>query len=97
VHVQVLVRPDALEAAIDACFRETTTIGLRTHEVKGRALPRRFRDVVVNGHEVRVKLTERPGGTTGKAEADHVLSLEGHATRAALKHAAEEQAAMERA
>jgi uncharacterized protein (DUF111 family) len=92
-----LVRPDALEAAIEACFRETTTIGLRTHKVEGRALPRRFSDVVVNGHGVRVKLVERPGGTTGKAEADHVLSLPGHAARVALKRAAEIQAETEQA
>lgn len=97
VHVQVLVKPSALEAAIEACFRETTTIGLRTHEVKGRALPRRFSDVVVNGHAVRVKLADRPGGTTGKAEADQVLALEGHAARVALKRAAETKAGMDQA
>ncbi len=88
-HVQVLVRPDRLDAVVDACFCETTTIGLRTHVVQGRALPRRFADVSVDGRAVRVKLVDRGGTTTGKAEADHVLPLATHAARAQLRRAAE--------
>jgi uncharacterized protein (DUF111 family) len=92
-HVQVLVRPDALDPVVEACFRETTTIGLRTHIVQGRALPRRFADVSVAEHDLRVKLVERPGaGVTGKAESDHLLHLEGHAMRSRLRRAAEQQA-----
>ena len=93
VHVQVLVRPDALEGAVEACFRETTTIGLRTHLVHGRALSRRFAEVAVEGHEVRVKLAERPGGMTAKAECDHLLAHDGHDARARLRRAAETLAA----
>lgn len=92
VHVQVLARPDTLEAVIAACFSETTTIGLRTHIVQGRALTRRFADVPVEGHEVRVKLVERPDGVTGKAEADHVQGLAGHAARTRLRRDAERRA-----
>ncbi len=95
VHVQVLVRPDRLEAAIDACFRETTTIGLRTHLVQGRALPRRFAEVAVDGHPVTVKLVERPGGVTAKAESDSVRPLAGHAARTSLRHEAERRAEAE--
>jgi uncharacterized protein (DUF111 family) len=89
VHVQVLAAPDAMDAVIEACFRETTTIGLRTHMVEGRALQRRFAEVTVGGQDVRVKLVERPGGVTGKAESDHMLALEGHAARARLRREAE--------
>jgi uncharacterized protein (TIGR00299 family) protein len=93
VHVQVLVRPDLLDAAVDLCFRETTTIGLRTQMVQGRALPRRFEEVGVAGETLRVKVVERPGGVvTGKAEADHVLHLEGHAARVQARRQAEMQA-----
>ena len=92
VHVQVLVRPDALDAAVEACFRETTTIGLRTSIVQGRALPRRVAQVHVDGRELQVKLVERPGGVTGKVEADHTLSLPGHAARTGLRRSAEQAA-----
>ncbi len=92
VHVQVLVRPDRLEAAVDACFRETTTIGLRTHLVQGRALPRRFAEVAVDGRPVVVKLVERPGGVTAKAESDSVRQVAGHAARTSLRREAERRA-----
>ncbi len=89
VHVQVLAHPDAADAAVEACFRETTTIGLRIHQVEGRALPRRLHEVEVGGARLRVKSVDRPGGRTSKAEADDVLSHEGHATRARLRRTAE--------
>lgn len=94
VHVQVLAAPDALDAAIEACFRETTTIGLRTHLVEGRALARRFAAVEVDGQETTVKLVERPdedGATvvTGKAEADHLRPVPSHAARTRLRQEAE--------
>jgi uncharacterized protein (TIGR00299 family) protein len=93
-HVQVLARPDALDAAVEACFRETTTIGLRTHLVQGRALPRESREVAVDGAAVRVKSVDRPGGRTSKAEADDALPLEGHAARTRLRRQAESLAEM---
>ncbi len=94
VHVQVLAAPGALDAAVDACFRETTTIGLRTHVVQGRALPRRFATVEVDGQPLTVKLVERPNAAgapslTGKAEADHVIPIPTHAARAHLRQDAE--------
>ena len=96
-HVQVLAHPDALEAAVEACFRETTTIGLRTHLVQGQALPRATREVVVDGTTIRVKTVARPGGRTGKAEADDVLPAAGHAARARLRRRAEADAMAEAA
>ncbi len=93
VHVQVLARPDALDGVVEACFRQTTTIGLRTQLVAGRALPRRAASVAVQGQDLTVKLVDRPGcGTTGKAEADHLLHLDSHAARARLRRDAELQA-----
>lgn len=94
VHVQVLAAPDALDAVVAACFRETTTIGLRTHLVEGRALARRFAAVEIEGQETTVKLVERPGEdgatvVTGKAEADHLRPVASHAARARLRQQAE--------
>ena len=93
-HVQVLAAPDGLDAAVEACFQETTTIGLRTHTVEGRALSRRFAAVEVEGREATVKLVERPGEdgatvVTGKAEADHLRPVASHAARIRLRQEAE--------
>ena len=89
-HVRALVRADALDEAISACFRETTTIGLRHHCVSGAALSRRSDTVEVGGRTVRVKSVDRPGGRTAKAESDDVLGQDGHAARAALRREAEQ-------
>lgn len=97
VHIQVLAAPDALDAAVEACFRETTTIGLRTHMVEGRALARRFAAIEVDGQGTTVKLVERPGEdgatvVTGKAEADHLRPVASHAARMRLRQQAEQLA-----
>ena len=90
VHVQVLTAPEALEDVVQACFRETTTIGLRTHWVQGRALARRFAHVQLEGQAVTVKLVERPDGAlTGKAEADHLRTAPSQAVRVEMRQEAE--------
>ena len=87
-HVRALTRAGSADA-IDACFRETTTIGLRHHLVGGSALPRSVRTIEVEGRAMRVKTVERPGGRTAKAEADDALGHETHARRARLRREAE--------
>jgi hypothetical protein len=88
-HVRVLARAAGVDAAIGACFRETTTIGLRYRIVSSIALPRGSVTVEAEGRTVRVKTVARPGGRTAKAEADDALAGEGHAARASLRRAAE--------
>lgn len=88
-HIRVLAASEAMEDAVEACFRETSTIGLRTQTVAGRVLPRRSAEVSVDGRTVRVKRVERPGGATGKAEADDLRDAPGHAARIRLRRAAE--------
>ena len=51
-HVQVLAAPEALDAAVAACFGETTTIGLRTHWWRAAPWRRRFAAVEVDGQTV---------------------------------------------
>ncbi len=89
VHVQVLVAPERAAEVVAACFRETTTIGLRTHRVQGRALQWQMARLEVDGVPVDVKLAQRPDGQTAKAESDHLLASDGHAGRARLRRLAE--------
>jgi uncharacterized protein (TIGR00299 family) protein len=92
IHVQVLARAAQVESVIDACFRETTTLGLRQRTVHGIGLERRTHEVEVEGQRVRVKVAERPGGRTAKTESDDVLSHSNHACRSALRRRAESEA-----
>ncbi|HEX9464151.1 MAG TPA: LarC family nickel insertion protein [Alphaproteobacteria bacterium] len=91
-HVRLLARATALDDAVAACFRETTTIGLRHRLVAGAALKRRIDEVELGNRVVRVKTVERPGGRTAKAEADDLVAAASQAERARLRHNAEQRA-----
>ena len=83
VHVRLLARIAAVEEAVAACFRETTTLGVRWHEMSRVALARTSATVVVDGRPVRVKSVRRPGDVrTSKAEIDDLAPVGGgHAGR----------------
>jgi len=91
VHVQLLSRLAAVPTMIDACFRETTTLGVRWHEVSRAALARTSATVTVEGRPVRVKSVPRPGGVpTAKAEIDDLAAVAGgHAERERLRASSE--------
>jgi uncharacterized protein (DUF111 family) len=91
-HVQILTRPEAAVSVARACFGETAAIDVRMHLVQGRALPREARQVATAGRSLRVKLVDRPGGRTGKVEADDVRDVAGHAARARLRRSGERPA-----
>jgi uncharacterized protein (TIGR00299 family) protein len=59
--VTLLCEPEALERVIDVIFRETTTIGVRTHEVRRRTLEREFVAVETPLGEVRMKVSRLNG------------------------------------
>ena len=84
-RLELLADEASLEATVDAVFRETTTIGLRIAHVDGRTLRRR---AVATADGTRVKLVERPGGITGKAEADDVAAAGDAAARHGRRAAA---------
>ncbi len=89
-QVQVLAAPEVLDAAIEACFTETTTIGLRFHIVQGAVLPRHAAEAEIEDRGLRVKLVQRPGGMlTAKTEAADVAAEPGHARRVRLRRDAE--------
>jgi uncharacterized protein (TIGR00299 family) protein len=84
--IQVLVVPEHVDDAIAACFRQTTTLGLRTR-VEARTILTREE---VNAHGLSVKVAERPGGRTAKAESDGVAGdPRGHRARATARLEAE--------
>ena len=91
VHVRLLARVAAVEPVLAACFRETTTLGVRWHEVSRAALARAAATVTVDGRTVRVKSARRPGEVrTSKAEIDDLAPVAGgHAGRERVRASAE--------
>ena len=76
--VQVLVRPGNAEDVINVCFHETTTLGIR-QQVKARAILNRSE--LETEQDIRVKIVERPGGITAKADIDNIANIDGHQHR----------------
>jgi pyridinium-3,5-bisthiocarboxylic acid mononucleotide nickel chelatase len=76
-HIQVLAEPDNMESVFEACFVETTTLGLRWQVIERRVLARAHETVEVDGRSVRVKTAQRTGLTTAKVESDDLLSVKG--------------------
>ncbi|MBL8705223.1 MAG: LarC family nickel insertion protein [Rhodospirillales bacterium] len=90
IRVQVIALPEARDAAIAACFAETTTIGLRVSEQRRAALVRR-EDRTASG--LRVKRARRPDGSvTAKAESDATQDADGAGAREVLRRKAEDEA-----
>ncbi len=87
--IQVLTRPDALDAVTDACFRETTTLGLRLSPTRRLVLPRR---AYTGSDGSRAKLAHRPDALTAKAELADLAGEPGHAARQARRAAVERAA-----
>jgi len=91
--VRLLADPACRDAAVAAVFAETTTLGMRLRREERAVLARRTVAVEAEGGPVRVKLAERPGGPTAKAEADDLAARGGGAEgRARLGGAAARRA-----
>lgn len=76
-HIRVLADPAQLEQVCDACFEQTTTIGLRYQLLDRIKLQRTRIEADVDGNQVGVKLVRRSSGVTAKAEADDIGSTGG--------------------
>ncbi len=90
-QVQVLAQPQQLAAIIDACFTETTTLGVR-HQLLARSVLERKETAIAgaDGTAVRVKLARRPDGElSAKAESDDVRSGGERSGRENLRRASE--------
>lgn len=93
-QVQVLAHPGARARVIDEVFAQTTTLGVRWHEVKRAVLTRDEIEADGDGGTVRVKRARRPGrGFTVKAEMDDVAALgAGRKARERVRREAEQTA-----
>jgi uncharacterized protein (TIGR00299 family) protein len=88
-HVQVLARPERLDAIVDRCFAETTTIGLRWR-IEARAVLHRE---ALEVEDDTVKVVMRPDQKrTAKAEIERLRGVAGHAERARRRRRAEARA-----
>lgn len=73
VRIEVLCRPSEADALEVVLLRESTTIGVRRHEVLRSALPRTQRRVEVFGHGIRLKIVTLPDGSSRvKPEFDDI-------------------------
>jgi len=90
VSVRVLCRTGAVQAVIEACFAQTTTIGLRWRTEERVELARE--EVTIAGHGA--KRVRRPDGTvTTKADLDALVdAATDHAGRARLRRRIEGEA-----
>lgn len=90
-QVQILCRREVMDAVTDACFLETTTLGVRRQTVNRRVIERSISVHDSGGGEVRVKTALRPGAKrTAKAEMDDLKDRPGgHAGRGQARAAAE--------
>jgi len=89
-HVQLLADIPRIDAIIDRCLIETTSLGVRWHMVNRRTLAREESSHTLTGGDVRVKRASRPDGIlTHKAEmADLAGASGGHAGRERRRHEA---------
>jgi uncharacterized protein (TIGR00299 family) protein len=90
MRIQMLAEASNLESVFDACFAETTTLGVRYQTMQRRKLARASTTIEAGGRQVRVKVSDRPGRKTAKIEADDLLNMVGgRAEREQLRAEAE--------
>ena len=87
-HVQVLCKPEKLDAVSAACFQETTTIGIRV-QLCDRFILKRRESTTSTG--ANVKVVARPGGETAKTDISSFHDVKGHVNREKLRHQASDE------
>lgn len=85
IVVSALVSNEHLDAVVDTLFRETTTFGVRIRSVEREILDRRWVEVTVAAHTVRVKIGERGGSTITVAPEYDDAAAAARATGMALR------------
>lgn len=86
-QVRVLADPLQLRQVCDACFEQTSTIGLRYQVLDRFILPRRALSLDLDGKSIAVKAVHRGTAITVKAESDDIAaSAGGYYKREVLRH-----------
>ncbi len=89
-QVRVLADNLQVDAVCEACFTETTTIGLRYQLMERRILTRQELMADAAGSAVRIKAVRRGDQITAKAEADDIANCPGgYSEREQLRRLAE--------
>ncbi|MEO5761616.1 MAG: LarC family nickel insertion protein [Vicinamibacteria bacterium] len=89
VSIRVLCHSGASDEVASLCFSETTTLGLRIHDVRRQTLSRSTGVVNVEGRQMRTKSANRnANGPTTKVEADSLAEVRGHEERQRIRRAA---------
>ena len=71
--IRLLAKPEAIDQVTDQCFRQTTTLGVRSSEIQRKILRRRSE--TIDGK--RVKIAERPDNvSTAKIESSELLEFD---------------------
>ncbi|MDA9994090.1 LarC family nickel insertion protein [Burkholderiales bacterium] len=83
--IRVLATTEDVDKVFEACFFETTTIGLRFGEVKRLTLDRWEKQFDAEGKKWSCKLVSRSGATTLKVESDNLIGTKGYANRERLR------------
>ncbi len=75
-HIQILCEPECETTAINACFEQTTTLGVRLQRATRHVLTRKQKEI----EGIGVKTVQRPHQKTAKAEIDDIAKT--HSTHA---------------
>jgi uncharacterized protein (TIGR00299 family) protein len=90
---RLLVAANDVDAAVTACFTETSTLGLRLREERRRLLARSESTVALPGGDLQVKVAQRPDGArTAKTAHDDATEAHGLAARRRVRAAGERRA-----
>jgi uncharacterized protein (TIGR00299 family) protein len=82
VRIEVLCQVEAADGLEQFMLTDSTSIGVRRHTVRRRALPRRIESVSILGRTARVKVVDLPdGGTRSKPEFEDVVAIAAHSGR----------------
>ncbi|MCP4379017.1 MAG: LarC family nickel insertion protein [bacterium] len=91
-QVQILAETTAHRGVVEACFRETRSIGLRYRQTSRWILQRREMSVQLPQGRIGVKLSYGPDGWRAKAESRDLSDFADHAQRQRLARLAEDTA-----
>jgi len=88
-QVQILAQPEVHDTLVEACFRETRTLGLRHRKTRRWTLERREMSIDLPEGRIRVKLNLGPDGWRAKAESRDLSSFSSHQQRERIARLAE--------